>query len=284
MYSPDKVLVAHDYGGKMKGFKALEAVRRSNVPADKAWATNGQSPEYKRVMYDEAVERVKTILDMEGGRAASPDNLAAIQRYGLGTKRKLDDFFQFTGVDTRQSILFGDACKARSWVPFVPDSDPHVEDGDVWGLAPEVLRAGDGGVPLIAGGAVEFVSPTAAATDTTTISVAATLAVARTEAAPKPHSQARKNPLQSYPVLWGVFLPIDSALESLVLRVQELNQQTRGAAIRFVRLALLIIPAATLLLVVAIMTITGKSDESAGNASSLARLEEDREFDLGKRI
>ena len=47
--------------------------------------------------------------------------VSLLTKYGLGTKRTLDQLILFTGVDVRASIVFGDRCKQLLWVPFTAD-------------------------------------------------------------------------------------------------------------------------------------------------------------------
>jgi hypothetical protein len=260
VYSPHKVLVAHDNAGKMQGYKKPEQVRGSLLTSDREWATNGQTAEYKRLMYDEALTRVKTILDMEGGLLASVETLAALQRYGLGSRRTLDDFLRFTGVDTRQSILFADACLPRKWVPFVVDSEPRLADEDAWGMAAEVLSAGGAGVPIIAGGNVEVVMAPAAAA-TADVATAVTMELAPPEKA-LAHSGRRQNPLEQYPLLWGLFLPVDEALEGMVTTIRQHTADSRTSALRVVKLCLLLLPMLLVLVFVAVLTTVGNSISS----------------------
>jgi hypothetical protein len=74
-----------------------------------------------------------------------------LTKFGLGTKRTLDQFIAFTGVDLRSRQIFGDRCKQLTWVPFEADEDPNTTEGDHWGLAPEIHPAGGGDIPLASG-------------------------------------------------------------------------------------------------------------------------------------
>jgi len=267
VYSPHKVLVAHDNAGKMAGYKRPQPVRGSQLTSEREWATNGQTNEYKRMMYDEALRRIKTILDMEGGVVASVESLAALQRYGLGSRRSLDDFLRFTGVDTRQGILFADACQPRKWVPFVADSEPALSDGDAWGMAAEVLTAGGAGVPIVAGGSVELV--VAPIADKPAAVALAEPVEPVLSAKPPLQTVRRKNPLEQYPLLWGLFLPVDEALEGAVTSIRSRTADSRSAALRVIKLCLLLLPMLLLLMLVAIVTAVGSS------VSSLFGWEED---------
>lgn len=45
-----------------------------------------------------------------------------ITKYGLGSKRTLDELIEFTGVDVRNGVVFGDRCVQLKWVPFEADA------------------------------------------------------------------------------------------------------------------------------------------------------------------
>ena len=45
-----------------------------------------------------------------------------LTKYGLGSKRTLDQLIEFTGIDVRNGVVFGDRCVQLKWVPFVADS------------------------------------------------------------------------------------------------------------------------------------------------------------------
>ena len=45
-----------------------------------------------------------------------------LTKYGLGSKRTLDQLIEFTGIDLRNGVVFGDRCVQLKWVPFVADT------------------------------------------------------------------------------------------------------------------------------------------------------------------
>ncbi len=149
MYTPHKVIAAHDYGD------AMHRVMDNNLDPMK-WASNGMTPEFNRFLYDHSVQRVSALLAFP---EAEKDlvGLSLLTNYGLGNKRSLDQLIEFTGIDTRTKEVFGDRCKELQWVPFAPDKDPSTIDGDVWGFAPEVLPKGGANVPILSTGSVELV-------------------------------------------------------------------------------------------------------------------------------
>ncbi len=259
VYSPDKMLVMHDESFKMRGAPSNHKQGTNKPSIFREWSSNGQTPEYKRLMFDEAVTRVKTLLDMEGGIKADTEVIASLQQYGLGTKRTLDQFMQFTGVDTRQGVLFEDPCTARKWVPFQPDSHAELLDGDIWGLSAEIAYAGSMDIPLLSGGDVELYGPTLEIPSKENAAVYIEKKEMTEIDTPHQVRQIPRNPVQDYSLLWSVFLPIDSIVEAVIGSIDGFDGNERPHAVRNVKLLLLFLPFAVFLIVVGLYTITGKS-------------------------
>lgn len=101
IYTPNRVNVVHNYH-----------VSQSD-PTHFDWARNAVgSGEVSAV-------RIKTLLGAPGGE---PDAGKALQvvtsRYGLGDRRTLDQFIQFSGVDTKARKILGNHCGNLEWVTF----------------------------------------------------------------------------------------------------------------------------------------------------------------------
>ncbi len=257
IYSPDKVLVMHDDQYVMRDAPSNKPPKAGKPPVDKEWAANGQSPEYKRTMFDEAAIRVRTLLDLEGGMQADAETIASLQQYGLGSKRTLDQLQEFTGVNHRQGMLFDDACKARRWVPFVPDSHAELIDGDPWGMGAEVVTAGSRDIPILKDSTIKLYSR--AATEEADVVIESEVVEAEDSGTDAP---LRANPLREYPALWGLFLPIESLVESAIATLDGHNGLQREHAVRNVKLLLLILPVILLLVVVAARVVSGKAVSS----------------------
>jgi hypothetical protein len=104
-----------------------------------------QSPLMKTRELLSSVRRFKTVLGIPGGDG-SPEEILAIGKYGLGTKRTLAQLSEFTGVDFRNGQLVDDRslsppllqcsshgvvgarCKRLQWVPFKPDAGQASSD------------------------------------------------------------------------------------------------------------------------------------------------------------
>eukprot|EP01038_Epipyxis_sp_PR26KG_P013764 gene13764-18460_t len=151
VYTPNKVIAVHDYHQKMGsgtgGIDPMEWSQQRPISSKK---------EYVRDLYEISAARIATVLGLPEGKT-DPEHLSLITKYGLGTKRTLDQFIEFTGVDTRTKTIFGDRCKELLWVPFVFDADPASDSGDSWGKAPEILYKGGSNIPLLTGN-VMFIS------------------------------------------------------------------------------------------------------------------------------
>lgn len=74
----------------------------------------------------------------------SVDEHVRISRYGLGNKRTLDQFIAFTGIDTRNRLVFENKCgKQNKWVEFAVEQngDANIDSIDIWGYAAETLKS-----------------------------------------------------------------------------------------------------------------------------------------------
>ncbi len=247
MYTPNKIVVAHDYGNRMGRVNDQEI---NSVE----WTTKGMTPEFTRMLYDKAVGRIATLLGFpEGGKDVA--SLSLLTSYGLGNKRTLDQLIEFTGIDTRGKDVFADRCVELQWVPFEADADPSTISRDVWGQAPEMLLKGGAGIPLVTSGAVEllpeslFTESLADRQRRRATAAESDAAAAISEEAGEPDSAGRPN-LRAGKVfepivldlphkkggateelvdafrhrgkeLWWVFQSVDTAVESLMNHIDE---------------------------------------------------------------
>ena len=121
------------------------------------WAQKN-AKDIRRSLYDRSVQRIATLLGFpespitsssasssaliangRGGAGIMGNGLnegsavaylAQLTKYGLGVKRSLDQFIEFTGVDTRKRVIFGDRCSQLQWVPFEADTGNVFVDAD----------------------------------------------------------------------------------------------------------------------------------------------------------
>ena len=94
-------------------FKPVSTLMKEQKSIDaNSWAKNGQTAEYRRVMYDEAVYRIRLLLGSSlpssnmAVTASLKDSLTNLQQFGLGVTRTLDEFIEFTGIDTKSNFLY----------------------------------------------------------------------------------------------------------------------------------------------------------------------------------
>jgi hypothetical protein len=160
VYSPHRVIFAHDNEKKMNDKIAshiglsLHAETQKKYEVDfNEWTRNGINPGFRRQVYDDALARMILLL---GGHLEknNPSDLlhqiASLTRYGLGGKRSLDQFIDFTGIDVRgDASVIGDRCKALNWITYSPEKDPHVDSTDSWGLAPELFHQNGLDIPIL---------------------------------------------------------------------------------------------------------------------------------------
>eukprot|EP01036_Dinobryon_divergens_P029870 gene29870-39036_t len=130
VYSPNKVVVVHDY------HNAMSPERQLVNPLE--WLKNGMemNPDYKRSLYERGRDRMASLLGYPEGGGKDAATLSLLTRYGLGNRRTLDQLIDFTGVNTRKKEIFADS------------------SGDVWGQAPEIIFAGGNNIPILTSGTI----------------------------------------------------------------------------------------------------------------------------------
>ncbi|GKY95012.1 hypothetical protein MPSEU_000466500 [Mayamaea pseudoterrestris] len=126
VYTPDKVLVTHDYHG-----------HQSN-PVVHTWGASGE----RRLIFDKnmplflkesedqrskvsstGTKRVNLLLGIDEPVHLTPAQQATINlirnsRYGLGNKRNLTQIRDFTGINLRERRMEVNKCGNLEWVPF----------------------------------------------------------------------------------------------------------------------------------------------------------------------
>jgi hypothetical protein len=107
IYTPPRTLIAHDYKhtqGNPEHFK---------------W--NGKGGARKNDEFESgraaSSKRIFTLLGMPGGDD-SPEALAALGEYGLGTRRTLAQLRAFTGIDLTKREVTANRCGNIDWVPW----------------------------------------------------------------------------------------------------------------------------------------------------------------------
>ena len=109
VYTPPQTLVAHDYKhtqGDPTHFK-WNGRGGPNINANRTI----------RAMRDAANVRIWTMLGMPGGDPA-PGASQALGKYGLGTRRSLNQLVDFTGIQLSNRTVNGNKCGNIDWVPW----------------------------------------------------------------------------------------------------------------------------------------------------------------------
>lgn len=132
VYSPNEILFGHDYMKKM--LKEIpphlgEPIKEGGGPYEidtNEWARNGMNAQFRRRIFDDAVQRINLLLkgpDIPQSSDIHPyaEMIGTLSKYGLGMKRTLDQLIEFTGIDLRSNRVYSDRCRSLEWVPFVPD-------------------------------------------------------------------------------------------------------------------------------------------------------------------
>ena len=120
MYTPTEILAAHDYHDVLT---PPSNVMNEPAPEPLEWMKNGMNynPGFRRGLYDRGMSRIATLLGYTDG-AKDVESIAMLTKYGLGTKRSLDELIRFTGVDTHTKSVFGDRYTPTPLHPYTPTS------------------------------------------------------------------------------------------------------------------------------------------------------------------
>lgn len=139
-------MVGHDYSNKLPVVKASNRVLN---PME--WTAHGNmKKDFVRDLYDQSVDRLnlfygKGLLEDPSNTLLGDERIVDLilkaNKYGAinilgshGGKRDIFDFIEFTGVDTIKKEIYADRCGSLTWKPVVPNEDPYVIEGDLFGL------------------------------------------------------------------------------------------------------------------------------------------------------
>jgi hypothetical protein len=150
VYTPDKVLVTHDYeghqsnpiihswGGKGKGGEIQIADQQRKEKFDKVdWSYMDHVTKMKGVVQPDGVQRINILMGIRGANA-DPElkKLIVDGRFGLGALRSLDQAYEFAGFSNIDLKMHANRCGNIKWVPF---EDSFNEKND-WGVAVNLQR------------------------------------------------------------------------------------------------------------------------------------------------
>jgi hypothetical protein len=263
VYTPSRSIVGHDTQGTMLS-KAPKLTNNDKVVAQKSWMDQGMDEEYMIDAFQMSLRRLYTLLGNKGGDRDA-EAVAALTQYGLGNRRTLDQLIAFTGIDLRKGVVVADRCKPLQWVPFVPDSNPDISDGDLWGMDGEKRRKG-AGIPLTDGAIVIYSSPIATLVEADAIannigSVGGNNLRASTNSLSS-DSRTLKFVHRAEGELWWIFQHVDSAVEGFIAFVDSKLGEGKGHGYRVMKLILLAAPIFVVVLSVAMWLVSGGSTDS----------------------
>ena len=137
MYTPDKVLVTHDYHGHQSnpnvhtwGRKQNDALLRGGDRDEKDLSSDMSIFMDKILQISPSVTPNGTDrLNVLMGITKNPSAFAKIapSRYGLGDRRTLQDSIEFSGFDPVKRKMTKNTCGNLAWVPFEEDDNYGLE-------------------------------------------------------------------------------------------------------------------------------------------------------------
>ena len=159
VYTPDKVLVTHDYEGhqsnpiihswgrKNKDQGEIDAARKAKFD-NVDWSFMDHLTKLKGTVEPDGVERINYLMGltnvprMKQNQKGAPDpkilQMITEGRFGLGNARTLDQAYEFAGFSPRDMKMHVNKCGNLKWVPF-EDREEFNEKND-WGVAINLQR------------------------------------------------------------------------------------------------------------------------------------------------
>ena len=143
VYTPDRVLVTHDYKKHQSnpivhswGGKLLRRGRKHNNNNNATWAFTEEIEEARSDVKIVGTKRVNMLLGIGSGTFDEEEvERARSGRFGLGTKRTLEQAIEFTGIDLRNKKMVENKCGNLVWVPFDESSDYGISEALSRGVA-----------------------------------------------------------------------------------------------------------------------------------------------------
>ena len=252
-------MVGHDYYHKLP---VIRAKTKDIDPME--WTSNGMTKDFTRSLYDTTLERLNSLYgtalveELEKGADNADaektimEKLLMLGKYGLGRKRSLFQFMEFTGINTIKKEVFADRCKELAWVPYLfTENDPAADEGDLFGLAPETIDRSADNIPLLSSKDLVFYS-----LDDYTAELSRAVAPSNSTKAVPVHEvpAAVPVPLISERAhrggeLWYIFQFVDSFLDKLINEID--LDVGYGHGHRVMRTVLLFLPVFVLLIYLA---------------------------------
>jgi hypothetical protein len=141
VYTPDRVLVTHDYEGHQSnpivhswGRSISQNANIKTTSQQDSWVFTNELEAQRHRVKVIGTERVNLLLGI-GAPDHSTDAVAQAEvsmirnsRYGLGTKRTLEQAVEFTGIDLQHRRMVKNKCGNLLWVPFEESPEYGVPD------------------------------------------------------------------------------------------------------------------------------------------------------------
>jgi hypothetical protein len=135
VYTPDKVLVTHDYHGHQSNpvvHSWGRARKGDNKEDDTIPVWRREIEAVRSSVKDVSTKRVNMMLGIGQDNSGEEVDKIRASRFGLGTKRTLEQACEFTGIDFVHRNQVTNKCGNLLWVPF--------EESDGYGVAETLAR------------------------------------------------------------------------------------------------------------------------------------------------
>jgi hypothetical protein len=139
MYTPDQVLVTHDYEGHQHNpnVHSWGTAKARNRIEESDWRQDEELTKLMKPMTDstvnpQGVNRINIMMGIERASEALHNKIAQ-SRYGLGDRRSIEQAIEFSGFDPKLRKMVKNNCGNVAWVPFE-------EVDHQWGLSKNLQR------------------------------------------------------------------------------------------------------------------------------------------------
>jgi hypothetical protein len=143
VYTPDVVLVTHDYAGHQHNPIVHTWDRRAAAfkVADK-WRWNADIEQSRSDLTSFGERRINAMLGIGATTVEVNEiNLIRSGRFGIGPKRTLEQAVSFSGIDLKRRMMVEDKCGNLEWVPFEESPNYGVDELILRSLAGEVVSS-----------------------------------------------------------------------------------------------------------------------------------------------
>jgi Glycosyltransferase (GlcNAc) len=162
MYTPDQVLVTHDYHGHQSNPIIHTWGHLKNEKKNRGDSHNKLSDDMSMFMHDimkvstfvtpQGTERINILMGITKEKKAF--ETISKSRYGLGDRRTLQDSIDFSGFDPVKRRMTKNTCGNLAWIPFQEDDHFGLERNlkrPIWTKPKDLMAASHKGSPAIEG-------------------------------------------------------------------------------------------------------------------------------------